>query len=106
MDCNSPHMLFSICPSQEEGEWKNIVQQSSRAPEGSGGTSCQTVASLRSFGTMFSRDCPERCGQTHRKQRFQSSLLIAAMDRLLHHAHTVVMEGHSYRNPPEARKAS
>ncbi len=28
----------------------------------------------------------------------------AAMDRLLHHAHVVVMEGHSYRNPP--RKAS
>ena len=29
----------------------------------------------------------------------------AAMDRLLHHAHVVVMEGHSYRNPPgrEAR---
>jgi DNA replication protein DnaC len=24
----------------------------------------------------------------------------AAMDRLLHHAHIVVMEGHSYRNPP------
>lgn len=30
----------------------------------------------------------------------------AAMDRLLHHAHVVVMEGHSYRNPPGARKAS
>jgi DNA replication protein DnaC len=30
----------------------------------------------------------------------------AAMDRLLHHAHVVVMEGHSYRNPPKARKAS
>ncbi len=30
----------------------------------------------------------------------------AAMDRLLHHAHVVVMEGHSYRNPPQARKAS
>jgi len=24
----------------------------------------------------------------------------AAMDRLLHHAHVVVMDGHSYRNPP------
>lgn len=24
----------------------------------------------------------------------------AAMDRLLHHAHVVVLEGHSYRNPP------
>ncbi len=24
----------------------------------------------------------------------------AAMDRLLHHSHTVVMEGHSFRNPP------
>ncbi len=30
----------------------------------------------------------------------------AAMDRLLHHAHVVVMQGHSYRNPPAARKAS
>jgi len=30
----------------------------------------------------------------------------AAMDRLLHHAHVVVMEGHSFRNPPHARKAS
>ncbi|MFN0250526.1 MAG: IS21-like element helper ATPase IstB [Kofleriaceae bacterium] len=29
----------------------------------------------------------------------------AAMDRLLHHAHIVVMEGHSYRNPPGGRKA-
>lgn len=29
----------------------------------------------------------------------------AAMDRLLHHAHVVVMEGHSYRNPPGGRKA-
>lgn len=27
----------------------------------------------------------------------------AAMDRLLHHAHVVVMEGHSYRNPPGGR---
>ena len=30
----------------------------------------------------------------------------AAMDRLLHHAHVVVMQGHSYRNPPAARQAS
>jgi DNA replication protein DnaC len=30
----------------------------------------------------------------------------AAMDRLLHHAHVVIMEGHSFRNPPGARKAS
>lgn len=30
----------------------------------------------------------------------------AAMDRLLHHAHVVVIEGHSFRNPPGARKAS
>jgi len=30
----------------------------------------------------------------------------AAMDRLLHHAEDVVIEGHSYRNPPGARKAS
>ena len=30
----------------------------------------------------------------------------AAMDRLLHHSHVVVMEGHSYRNPPGGRKAS
>jgi DNA replication protein DnaC len=30
----------------------------------------------------------------------------AAMDRLLHHAHVVVMKGHSFRNPPEPRKAS
>lgn len=29
----------------------------------------------------------------------------AAMDRLLHHAHVVVIEGHSYRNPPGTRKA-
>lgn len=28
----------------------------------------------------------------------------AAMDRLLHHAHVVVMEGHSFRNPPNTRK--
>jgi len=27
----------------------------------------------------------------------------AAMDRLLHHAHVVVMEGDSFRNPPEGR---
>jgi DNA replication protein DnaC len=30
----------------------------------------------------------------------------AAMDRLLHHSHVVVMEGHSYRNPPGRKKAS
>jgi DNA replication protein DnaC len=30
----------------------------------------------------------------------------AAMDRLLHHAQVVVMEGHSFRNPPRGRKAS
>ena len=30
----------------------------------------------------------------------------AAMDRLLHHAHVVVMEGISFRNPPQAKKAS
>lgn len=30
----------------------------------------------------------------------------AAMDRLLHHAHVVVMQGDSYRNPPAARRAS
>lgn len=31
-------------------------------------------------------------------------LASAAMDRLLHHAHVVVMEGHSYRNPPVPRQ--
>jgi DNA replication protein DnaC len=30
----------------------------------------------------------------------------AAMDRLLHRAHVVVMEGHSFRNPPQARQAT
>jgi len=30
----------------------------------------------------------------------------AAMDRLLHHAHVVIMEGHSYRNPPGEKKAT
>ena len=30
----------------------------------------------------------------------------AAMDRLLHHAHVVVMEGNSFRNPPRAKRAS
>jgi DNA replication protein DnaC len=29
----------------------------------------------------------------------------AAMDRLLHHSHVIIMEGHSYRNPP-GRRAS
>jgi DNA replication protein DnaC len=33
-------------------------------------------------------------------------LASAAMDRLLHHAHVVVMQGHSYRNPPESRRKS
>lgn len=28
----------------------------------------------------------------------------AAMDRLLHHAHTVVIEGNSFRNPPKRRR--
>jgi len=28
----------------------------------------------------------------------------AAMDRLLHHAHVVVLEGNSYRNPPTGKK--
>jgi DNA replication protein DnaC len=31
-------------------------------------------------------------------------LASAAMDRLLHHAHVVVIEGDSYRNPPSTRK--
>ncbi len=30
----------------------------------------------------------------------------AAMDRLLHHSHVVVMEGHSYRNPPGKEKTT
>lgn len=30
----------------------------------------------------------------------------AAMDRLLHHAQVVVIEGHSFRNPPRGKKAS
>lgn len=30
----------------------------------------------------------------------------AAMDRLMHHSHVVVIEGHSYRNPPGRRKAA
>ncbi len=33
-------------------------------------------------------------------------LASAAMDRLLHHSHVVVMEGDSYRNPPKGKKAS
>jgi len=37
---------------------------------------------------------------------FHDQLLAgAAMDRLLHHCHIVALEGHSYRNPPRARKA-
>ncbi|HYD47500.1 MAG TPA: IS21-like element helper ATPase IstB [Terriglobales bacterium] len=31
-------------------------------------------------------------------------LASAAMDRLLHHSHVVVMDGDSYRNPPAARR--
>ena len=31
-------------------------------------------------------------------------LASASMDRLLHHAHVVVMEGDSFRNPPEGRR--
>ena len=27
-------------------------------------------------------------------------LASAAMDRLLHHSHVIVLQGHSYRNPP------
>jgi DNA replication protein DnaC len=30
----------------------------------------------------------------------------AAMDRLMHHSHVVVIEGHSYRNPPGGKKPS
>lgn len=30
----------------------------------------------------------------------------AAMDRLLHRSHVLVMEGHSYRNPPKAKKSA
>lgn len=30
----------------------------------------------------------------------------AAMDRLLHHAHVLIMEGHSYRNPPGRKMVS
>ena len=30
----------------------------------------------------------------------------AAMDRLLHHSHLIVMDGHSYRNPPGRKRAS
>jgi len=32
-------------------------------------------------------------------------LASAAMDRLLHNAHVVVMDGDTYRNPPPAKKA-
>jgi DNA replication protein DnaC len=32
-------------------------------------------------------------------------LASAAMDRLLHHSRVIVMEGHSYRNPPRERSA-
>ena len=30
----------------------------------------------------------------------------AALDRLLHHAHIIEMEGHSYRNPPRPRSTA
>ena len=30
----------------------------------------------------------------------------AAMDRLLHHAHVLTMEGDSFRNPPKGRRRS
>ena len=37
---------------------------------------------------------------------FQDQLLAgAAMDRLLHHSHIVVLEGDSYRNPPRRKRA-
>jgi len=37
---------------------------------------------------------------------FNDTLLAgAAMDRLLHHAHVVAIEGDSYRNPPKKRRA-
>jgi DNA replication protein DnaC len=37
---------------------------------------------------------------------FPDALLAsAAMDRLLHHAHTHVLEGHSFRNPPRGTRA-
>ena len=36
---------------------------------------------------------------------FKDDLLAsAAVDRLLHHAHVVVMEGDTYRNPPASRR--
>jgi DNA replication protein DnaC len=37
---------------------------------------------------------------------FDDLMASAAMDRLLHHSHLVVMEGHSYRNPPGKDKES
>ena len=37
---------------------------------------------------------------------FPDALLAsAAMDRLLHHAHTLVLEGNSFRNPPRGTRA-
>ena len=37
---------------------------------------------------------------------FKDNLLAsAAVDRLLHHAHVVVMEGDTYRNPPASRRS-
>ena len=38
--------------------------------------------------------------------RFRGQVTSAAMDRLLHHAHVVVMEGNSFRNPPGGRKVA
>ena len=32
-------------------------------------------------------------------------LASAAMDRLLHHAHTIEITGDSYRNPPKGRRS-
>ena len=38
---------------------------------------------------------------------FGDALLVsAAMDRLLHHAHVIDIEGESYRNPPTKRRPS
>ena len=38
---------------------------------------------------------------------FHDALLAsAAIDRLLHHAHVIEMDGHSYRNPPRQPTAA
>jgi DNA replication protein DnaC len=40
-------------------------------------------------------------------QLFANALLAsAAMDRLLHNAHVVVIDGDTYRNPPPAKSAN